>query len=220
MGKQKRTTSRQNTGETIAPDELKDMQVLSMAYGHPCFRFLLLRELNHIKDAMIKEVSDDPRISIIEQFRDDLAQDTLNSPLPMRHFTSELGNFQLIFSNKNDTLLVAESIDTPPGINYAHDDPVIEFQKKVIPSIMELFTYICNYIHNYAPVFEPETYKSACEILQCDRIIPAVQKREFKYESNGETMIVENYIIGLAFMRETDPEPTIGNICAYLNKLD
>lgn len=224
MGKVPRNKKKENASVSAEKErqmseaeinELKDLKLLSIAYGHPAFRLLLIKELNFVQGRLEKENPNDERLRDIAVFKEALINDTLNSPIPMRPFTSTLGNFQLIVSNRNDSLLVAESINTPPGMTYAADHPVVEFQSNAINTISELFSYICNYVYNLSHELEPETLKSACEVFQCDRIVPVVQKREYTFQDR----IVENHVISLGFMRETDAMPVIGEMCGYLNKM-
>jgi len=187
---------------------MDEINALSIAFGYPYVRFLVINELRDSLDELPVEA---------KLLVDYLVEEACTTKWPLRDFPTDAGPMTLVLSTKSDTQLIAESMNTPFDTKYPRDHMYYKIQTAMnATSVQELFAYLMNYITNIFKEVDPAVYETLCKIYACERIVGVPEKRvvaEFGSQEAGDYYAVEKYAMSIGFVKSTESMPVFSKYC-------
>lgn len=200
-------TTNNTTSGGISQEDMDEINALSIAFGYPYLRFLVINELRDAVDTL----HSDAKVLI-----DYLVNDAFTTKWPLREFPTEIGPMTLVLSTKNDTQLIAEDMSTPLGTLYPRDHKYYKIQALMNEtSVQELFAYLMNYITNIFQHVDPIVYETLCKVYECDRIVGVPEKTKItEFGSQDNYFVVEKLAMSIGFVKNESTElPKFSSYC-------
>jgi len=196
-----------NKQMSLTQNETEEINAMSVAYGYPFIRFLLM---NEIRDRIAELPAEANHLVGY------LSEDAMTTKLPLRDFPTEFGPMTLIQTTRSDSQLISEPISAPFGTEYPRDHEYYLRQNKLnATSVQELFAYLMQYTTNIFSLIDPGVYESTCRVFDCDRIIAVPERtvlRTFGEINSPDYFVVERYSMSLGFIKK-DIEPKFSKYC-------
>lgn len=180
----------------LSKEEIEDLNIKSVAYGYPYIRFLLINELRDLIEAGDNDIT-------IRAVYDFLCETATKTKLPMRDIDTQYGPMSLILTTRSDTLMIAEPVSAPLGMEYPEDHLYYSIQRDLTnTTVQEIFVYITHYVYGLFKEIEPELYEDLCVALKCDRIIAVPEKTSIN-------QYADKMILSLGYVIDTEELPKL-----------